>query len=364
MNNSRITALELVHCPVTANTTWSFIRLSLADGASGWGEASWVREPGALGPCHDAARQRLLGQPWTALAAYIARETRGVPQAAIASALEQAMWDIRGKERGDYAAALAGAGYRTRVPLYANINRSIVQRNEEGFARAAQKALAAGFNRVKIAPFDGLTPENLHTPPGRRLLDDGLARVAAVRASQGPDDELYVDCHWRFDGPGASSVLKELAALGVSWFECPLAETPDSIPALKGLRGEANTLGMRVAGLEGLTRPAAFLPWLAAGAYDVVMPDVKYAQGIAGVAAVAALAATYGIACAPHNPSGPIAHAASLVACAISHSIEQLEHQFDETPAFWRLMDGDFPRPADGASLTPSLPGLGAALRR
>lgn len=118
MNNSPIAALELVHCTVTANTTWSFIRLARADGASGWGEASWVREPGALDACHAVARQHLLGQPWAALAAYIARDTRGVPQ-------------------------------------------------------------AAGFNRIKIAPFDGLTPDTLRTPPGRRLIDLGLARVAA-----------------------------------------------------------------------------------------------------------------------------------------------------------------------------------------
>ncbi|WP_413739444.1 mandelate racemase/muconate lactonizing enzyme family protein [Sodalis sp. RH14] len=364
MNNSRIAALELVHCPVTTKTTWSFIRLARADGACGWGEASWVREPGALDACHDAARRYLLGQPWEALAAYIARETHGVPQAAMASALEQAMWDIRGKDRGDYAASLAGGGYRTRIPLYANINRSIVQRDGAGFARAAQHARAAGFNRIKIAPFDGLTPDIRLTPLGRRRLEDGLARVAATRAAIGPAAELYVDCHWRFDPPGASAVLPELAALGVSWFECPLAETPENIPALKHLRGAANTLGMRLAGLEELTHPAAFLPWLAAGAYDVVMPDVKYARGITGVLEVATLAAAHGAGCAPHNPSGPIAHAASLVACAISEGIEQLEHQFDETPAFWRLAAADFPRPANGASLTPTLAGLGTALRR
>ncbi len=363
MNKLRITALDLVHCPVTAKTTWSFIQLTRADGVSGWGEASWVREPGALDPCHANARRDLLGRPWGSLDAYIARDTRGVPQAAIASALEQALWDIRGKDRADYAASLMGGGYRTRIPLYANINRSINERNEAGFARAGLKARAAGFSRIKIAPFDGLTPDTLHTPPGRQRLHQGLARVAATRAAIGPDAALYVDCHWRFDRLGASAVLKELAALGVSWFECPLAETPENIPALKLLRGEANSLGIRLAGLEELTHPQAFRPWLAAGAYDVVMPDVKYARGIAGVTAVAALAAYYGAGCAPHNPSGPVAHAASLVACAISADIEQLEHQFDETPAFWRLMDADFPRPAGGASITPTHAGLGTALR-
>lgn len=365
MNNSRIDALELVHCPVTEKTTWSFIRLGMSDGVTGWGEATWVRNPAALGDYHAAARQQLLGQEWTALESMLSGET-GIlpaPRAAIRSALEQAMWDIRGKRHGCFAAALAANPHRRRIPLYANINRSIRDRSGAGFERAGKKAVAAGFDRIKIAPFDGLTPENCRSPLGLKLMEDGLARVAATRSGIG-GAELYVDCHWRLDPYTASAIMKELAGLGVSWFECPLPEIPDHIPALKTLRGEAHGLGMRLAGLEELTGPAQFIPWLAAGAYDVVMPDVKYARGISGVTEVAALAAAHGAGCAPHNPSGPICHAASMVACAISGTIEQLEHQFDETPAFWQLIDEDFPRPRNGATLMPTQAGLGASLRR
>lgn len=363
MNKILIQALDLMHCPVTVKTTWSFIRVTLSDGMTGWGEASWIRHPAALDAHAGAARQHLVGQPWHELERYLARETNGVPQAAILSALEQALWDIKGHYAGCYAAGLGGRAYQHRIPLYANINRGIVERDAAGFGLAGQKAARAGFTRIKIAPFDGLTPENIHTLPGRKLLDHGLARVAATRQSIGTNAELFVDCHWRFDPLGAAAVLPELAALGVSWFECPLPENLDNIAHLKHLRGLANTLGMRLAGLEELTHPKAFLPWLSAGVYDVVMPDVKYARGIGGVRAIARTAAAYGIGCAPHNPSGPIAHAASLVACALDDGLALLEHQFDETPVFWRLVSDTFPRPADGASLTPTLPGLGAAAR-
>jgi galactonate dehydratase len=94
--------------------------------------------------------------------------------------------------------------------------------------------------------------------------------------------------------------------MGVTWFECPLPETPEAIGALRKLRAESNALGMRLAGLEELTHPDAFRPWLEAGCYDVVMPDVKYAGGISGVLRVAELAAQYATACAPHNPTGPV----------------------------------------------------------
>ena len=59
-------------------------------------------------------------------------------------------------------------------------------------------------------------------------------------------------------------------------------------------------------GLEG------FRPFLEAGIYDVIMPDVKYAGGLRELLRIGEFAAGLGVACSPHNPSGPIAHAHSL----------------------------------------------------
>jgi galactonate dehydratase len=132
---------------------------------------------------------------------------------------------------------------------------------------------------------------------------------------------------------------------------------------VKQLRAQANGLGMRLAGLEKLTHPDAFLPWLAGGAYDVIMPDVKYTGGISGVLKVARHAEEHGIACAPHNPTGPVCHAASLAVCAMSSSIEVLEHQVDETPVFWDMVAGDLPRPSNGISRVPVTPGLGIVIK-
>ena len=212
-----------------------------------------------------------------------------------------------------------------------------------------------------------VTPETDATPEGRRLIEAGLSRVAAVRqaaAAAGTGIHLYVDCHWRFSAATAAVVLRELADLGVVWFECPLPETAANMGALRRLRGQANARGVRLAGLEELTHAEAFRPWLEAGCYDVVMPDVKYAGGIGGVLKVAELAAGFNTACAPHNPTGPVCHAASLVACALGPNMEMLEHQFDETPNFWDIVDGDLPQPLGGISRLPQGDGLGVALRR
>lgn len=356
--------LELIHVRVTPRTVWSFVALSLVDGRTGWGEATWNSSPESLDVPASVAARALTRCSLDAVESFVA--TRGIvplPEAAVASAIEQACWDLRGQQVGRGSAWLRGQPERTRVRLYANINRRTVDRSPEGFAQSARVAIDAGFNALKIAPFDRLTPALCGSEEGRRMLDAGLARVAAVRADTLPNVEVFVDCHWRFDPKCAEIALREVARLGVTWFECPLQEIHENMDALRALRKGANALGVRTAGLEELTHPEAFRPWLTAGCYDVVMPDVKYAGGIGGILRVGELAAAYGVACAPHNPSGPVCHAASLVACAMGTGMDLLEHQFDETPAFHQLACNSLPRPRDGHSSLPEGAGLGVRLQ-
>lgn len=373
MKRDVVLKLALHHVRVTPKTTWSFVELALADGTIGWGEATLMRSTADLDASALAARSALVGGTLAAVDRFIdAQGVSPLPQAAVASALEQATWDARARQAGCSAVRMQDAVARFSVQLYGNMNRRIVERTPAGFALSAYQALAAGYGTLKIAPFDDVTPENCATPEGRRLIEAGIARVAAVRqvmasttgvTGTGAGTQLYVDCHWRFDLPTATIALRELADLGVAWFECPLAETAANMEPLRRLRGQANAQGVRLAGLEELTHPEAFRPWLKAGCYDVVMPDVKYAGGIRGLLRVAELAASHNTACAPHNPTGPVCHAASLVACALGPNMERLEHQFDETPAFWDLVDGDLPRPQGGISRLPPGNGLGVAIK-
>lgn len=360
----RIASISLHSTQVTPKTIWNFLRLRLQDGTQGWGEASVAVPHERLDAYAAEAHRALAGQALDAIGAYIARcGKREIGQAAILGALDQAWWDAGARRAGQAAAGWKAPRVKDEVAVYANMNRRTVDRSPEGFFRSAQSTLASGYTSLKIAPFDEVTPANCDTPEGRRGIDSGLARVAALREAGGANVQLFVDCHWRFDKTVAEVVVRELAALGVVWFECPIAETEETLDDVKQLRKQANGLGMRLAGLEKLTHPDAFLPWLESGAYDVVMPDVKYTGGISGVLKVAQHAEEHGIACAPHNPTGPICHAASLAACAMSSSIEVLEHQVDETPIFWEMVAGDMPRPLNGISRVPAMPGLGVVIK-
>ena len=122
----------------------------------------------------------------------------------------------------------------------------------------------------------------------------------------------------------------------MTWFECPLAETPANYAAIKRLRAKANAAGMRLAGAELFIGAAGFKPLLEQGLYDVVMPDVKYAGGLAECLRIAELAARHGTAVSLHNPSGPVCHAHSVHLSAALEGSERLEYQHGETPAILR----------------------------
>jgi galactonate dehydratase len=101
---------------------------------------------------------------------------------------------------------------------------------------------------------------------------------------------------------------------------------------------------------------------LNAGAYDVMMPDVKYAGGPAEMMRIAEAFAAHDVTFSPHNPSGPICHAASMQICAAVENADLLEVQFDETPVFKTLVEPALPLVTGGIAPLPNGPGIGVNL--
>lgn len=352
---------QLHFAQVTPSTCWVFVRLESADGFIGWGEASLagselrLRE---LAPPFAAAVCALPSlAPWGGA---VLGPPKDLPSAALTSAIDMALWDIEGRRQAVPVAELLvqGPPARGAVTLYANVNRRTRDRSPAGFADSARAAVGQGFDAVKIAPFD-------EAGRGRTQAVDlapGIERARAVRDAVGPGVRLMIDCHWRLDEAAAETVVDAAAELGVYWVECPLPETEETLDALVRLRGSANARGMRLAGCElGIGRDG-FSPFLRRGAYDVMMPDAKYVGGLREMAALAPWFDQAGVEFSPHNPSGPICHAASLQVCAAVARAPCLEVQFDETPAFEHLQQ----RPmtiSNGQAGLPSEPGLGSALR-
>jgi galactonate dehydratase len=315
--------VEAIAARVTQRTTWVFARLTDGEGTVGWGEGTLEGKAAEVARAIESAPSRLPGD---------------LVGAAAFSAIEQATWDLKARKAGKPLATLLGGAKRERVALYANINRGTTDRTPAGFAQRAREAVALGFAAIKIAPFD--------------KMDEGYARIAATAQAIAGRAELQVDCHWRFDVKRADEALAECARLGVSWFECPIPETPENYPAIKRLRGKANAAGMRLAGAETFIGAEGFRPLLEQGLYDVVMPDVKYAGGLAECLRIAELAARHGCAVSLHNPSGPVCHAHSVHLSAVLESGERLEYQHGETPKFFDIAPG-LEAPVGGSAALP-----------
>ena len=363
MTHPAITSATLEHLRITPKTIWSFVRLSTDDGHVGFGEASLPNRPAAVLEAANTWLADIVGRP-----AAVAEITRaaggrsGLGDAAVVSALDMALHDVAGQAEGVPVHARLGGAKRDEIALYANINRATTDRSPAGFAATAERALKHGFSMFKLAPFDELSPEACEGDDFAARLDAGLARVAATRAVIGPEARLRVDCHWRFTEPAAQTLIEAAVPLGLDWIECPIAETPQNAAAIAGLRQAANREGIRLAGLEMGVGLEAFAPYLEAGAYDVIMPDVKYLGGLALMLDLAALAGRHGAILSLHNPTGPLCHAASLHVSAALPAYDSLEMQFDESPLFDALLDGPPFTNAGGKSAVPGGPGLGAAL--
>ena len=359
---SLLVDIEVFSARISKKTVWTFIRAIDGDGFCGWGEATLPGEHAAVHAHAARMKASLVGQaPHPSSGPCVAAST---PEAAAASAIDQALWDISAQRSAKTLADALGRRCRNTIELYANINRGTLDRSPSGFAERAREATNAGFDAVKIAPFDDVTADNVATPVGKALLAAGMERVAAVRAAIGRERRLLVDCHWRLTEASASDVLRELEPCGLYWFECPLAEVPAMFPALRRLRSRANDIGVRLAGCETMTGVAAFESFLGAGVYDVVMPDVKYAGGLAEMLRIADAAAKYGVLCSPHNPTGPIAHLHSVHISSLLAEFPFLEFQYGETPLFFDIVEGDLPDPRSGTSEIPRGPGLGIAIDR
>ena len=366
---ARIAAVDAVVVNVSPKTNWTFIAVRTDAGVTGWGECSLNRWESLLTDYASMIAPGLVGRDVVASHAASSNAVRYLPHIpgglvahAVRSAVEQAITDVSAQLHGQSIAQLIGPARRNAVVAYANINRGVKSRSADDFAIAARAALAAGYRTVKLAPFDGVIAEDADSTPIDDRIRDGLDRVYAVRDAIGSDAMLLVDCHWRFDEPRATKLIDDIAQASPYWVECPVSERPSQFAAIARLKDRAHDRGIKLAGGEMITGAEDAQAMCAASLYDVMMPDVKYAGGYRGMLSIARICDESGVAFSPHNPTGPIAHLASIHVCAAAPGVLSLEHQFGESPLFEALIDGCAAPLVNGQFTVPRGRGLGAAL--
>jgi L-alanine-DL-glutamate epimerase-like enolase superfamily enzyme len=263
------------------------------------------------------------------------------------SGVDIALWDLLGKATGQPIGRLLGGRYRERVRPYA----SLLMREPAPLAEELLRIKGQGFRAFKIG----------WGPFGRRSHQLDEAIVRAAREAVGPDAQLMVDAgasdaFWGQGYKWALRTAQMLATYDVTWFEEPLR--PDALDDFVALRRAAP---LPIAGGEVLTRRQSFGPWLAAGAFDIVQPDVTKVGGISEERRIGWMAQEYGARFIPHGWNTAVGLAADLHLASAFHDTDLVEYRvgspyIDELAANGWSLDGD------GMLAIPDAPGLGLEL--
>jgi galactonate dehydratase len=355
----KITGIGFDHVAVTRRGGWSFVRVETDEGVTGLGEASQGGNEGAIAQIvREQLAPRLVGsdprdvQLVLQRGRALGRERTG---ATALSAVEQALWDITGQAYGQPIWRLLGGKVRPRLWIYANINRSTWDRSPEGFAANARRAVGRGFRAVKLAAFDDV-PAHLDSPEAFATIQLGVDRVFAVREAVGPDVQVLLDLHCHLNAAWAIRVAKQLEPVRLFWFEDPIPRSD-----VEGWVRVHRSIEQPVAGGETFFGLEPFWELFTRSAIDVAMPDVKHCGGIGALRHIAALAEPAHVQIAPHNPSGPVALAATAHAAVTMPNFTILEYAFGEVDWREQLVE-----PAesivDGFYTPPDTPGLGVRL--
>jgi L-alanine-DL-glutamate epimerase-like enolase superfamily enzyme len=247
------------------------------------------------------------------------------------TAIDIALWDIRGKALGQPLARLLG-GCRDRVPAYASgalMRTTPVSKVQEAAAALVKK----GYRQMKTQmAVDGLTPHQ------------EVERIRLVREAVGPDIALMVDINQRWSVSQAISIGWRVEELGLGWLEDVTAHND-----YQGLARVAASLDTPVCGGEYLYGIEPFRQMLEHASVDIVMIDLLRVGGIGPWMKVAGMAEAFNVPVVSHLLPEIHVH---LVAAAPNAAVVEY------MPWTWRLFDHP-PVPQDGVMTVPTGPGLG-----
>ena len=284
---------------------WCFLKIETDAGLVGWGEPVLEGRAHAVAAMVEEMADALVGRDprhiedlWTVLYRGAFYRGGGIHMSALAG-IDQALWDIKGKDAGLSVAQMLGGPVRERIRVYSWIGGD----RPADTAAAARSAVARGFTAVKMNGTEELQYVDSHAKVERCL-----ENVAAVREAVGPHVGIGVDFHGRVHKPMAKVLLKELAPYKLMFVEEPVLS--EHHEALRELAHVAD--GTPIALGERLYSRWDFKRVLSEGYVDIIQPDPSHAGGITETRKIAAMAEAYDVALALHCPLGPIALAANL----------------------------------------------------
>ena len=329
------------------------IRIHTDTGISGVGQTACWGYPEAVDSIINTFKKHLIGQNplriehhWQYL--YRMGPFRGTALSGAISAVDIALWDIKGKHFGVPIWELLGGNCRDKIRLHLLGGGS----TPETMYDAAKAAVEEGFTALKFDPvvggFQDMTVD--------RLVKTARDIVAAAREGGGPDLDLIVEVHRKLTPMNGIVLESALAPFNLYFIEDPI---------------QIDTISTQAELAKRMTTPLAigernvsiweFRELLEAGGPQYVRPDLGLAGGITHCKKIAALAEAYHSAVVTHNFLGPLITAASLhLDTSIPNFITQEYTKGDESEDF-AVYKVAYQREG-GYIPIPEAPGLGIEL--
>lgn len=324
----KITDIKTFHVDCF-RTNWVFVKVYTDEGITGVGEATLEYKEKALEGAVQHLKEVLVGQNPLNIEKIYHDSYRdaywrgGAVLMSALSAVEIALWDILGKFLNVPVYQLLGGKVNDKVRIYVNGWFSGAKTPEQ-FAEKAKIAAERGVTAMKWDPFG-----KSYLEISNQDLDTALRCVAAVREAVGPKVDLLIEGHGRFNVPTGIKIAKELEQFKPMFFEEPVP--PDNLEALKAVRDKSP---VSISAGERLYTLRSFKDLFEMRAADYIQPDISHAGGIMELKKIAAAAESYYIPFAPHNPSGPVANAATLQIAACCPNFSILEIMYSDVT--WR----------------------------
>jgi galactonate dehydratase len=368
---------SVVHVNLGLNPV--ILRLRTADGIDGLGELALAYGTGSaagVGMLKQMIERFVLGadarrieQMWDTLYRHTFWGQGGGPVLYGAmSAIDEALWDIKGKALGVPAYELLGGKTRDDIRLYANGWSNL--RTSDGrprcvapeqYAQAACEVVADGYDALKFDPFY-IRPDGVQQHPGRELSREMIElvcnRVRAVRQAVGPLVDICIEVHGNLGTAAAIEVGRRLSEYRPLFYEEPV----DAMN-VECMRKVAENVPIPIAAGERLYTRYGFREYIEKQAIDVLQPDLGLAGGLSEVKKIAAHAETYNMTVQPHHCAGPVATAASIQLDACISNLLIQEWRPYAQPALYELVEEALDTQAVGGRLAvPEGPGLGVTL--
>ena len=339
---------------------WVFTKVETdVPGLFGWGEASLEWKTRSLLGAIEDMTQMVLGEDPRNIEHIYQKMYRqsfwrmGVIGMSAISSIEQALWDIAGKDLGVPVHRLLGGKVRDKVRMYTHLGGGNMKAVYETFEvepliELAQQCVANGYTAIKVVfvPYS----EPLEGPATVKRFANMFGKL---REAMGDQIDIMVDFHGRTYPGMAIQYINAIEEYRPYFCEEPVP--PENVPALLEVRQSTR---VPIATGERLVGRHQFREVFEQRACHVIQPDLCHCGGLLEAKKIAAMAEMYQMGVAPHNPLGPVANAAALHFALSTPNFLIQEDMLTDVPWRWDVVKSDL-QTKDGYWLPCETPGLG-----